>query len=138
MLENTAIGVFDDSALQEILYKRKITSSRVVLPRKTFGSTAFTGEKSLMYPVAFNMRKNGHGDTFIRLPEELDGSMCYGNVLLSILETAGYALHWAPVRASPRAIDGSYDACVHGSHTSRATFVTVLIEYKFFFIHNLS
>ena len=130
MLANKTIGMFDDEALQKVLRQHNVASTRVVLPRKTFGGTAFAGEKALMHPVAFNMRRNRHGDTFIRLPEELDGSMCYGNVVLSILESAGYALHWAPIRAAPFAISRSYKACVHGSHSSRGAFVAVLIEYE--------
>ena len=79
--------------------------------------------------MAFNIAANQHGNAFVRLPEELDGSLCYGSVLLSILESAGYALEWAPVRAAPTKLTHDFITCVHGSTSHRRTFITILTEY---------
>jgi len=68
----------------------------------------FTGRNSYFFPVAFNTRVGYHGQRFVRLPEELNGILCYSTIVLAVLLGGGYDLHW-----------GSLSVRLHASHSSR-------------------
>ena len=48
-----------------------------------------------MYPIVFNTSSSVHGSKFVRFPEELSGSGCYGSSILRILAGSGYVSHWS-------------------------------------------
>jgi hypothetical protein len=69
-------------------------------------------------PVLFNTRACGHGDGFVRLPEELAGTGCYGSTLLRALVGAGYNLRWAGFVAERSGADVDAEATYSGSADS--------------------
>ena len=80
---------------------------------------------------------------YCRFPEELSGPGCFGDVMLTVLESAGYDMHWAPALANMRSEDwesvsnaggrgypGTVSSrCLHGDVSTIPKFVNSFYMY---------
>ena len=68
---------------------------------------------SMMLPVMFNVSAGLHGKGFVRLPEELSGVGCFGNMIVRVLAGSGFKVLWSPTFATESEKDGPSE--VHAS-----------------------
>eukprot|EP01036_Dinobryon_divergens_P022579 gene22579-30844_t len=60
-----------------------------------FNAMDLTKESTVMVPIFFDTTVSQHGKGFVRFPEELSGSGCFGSSIIRILSGSGYSLFWA-------------------------------------------